>query len=789
MYKAGKFWVFSMVTVFSFLVGMEFKSIPSINVQADNISDADSSSSSSSSSSLTVVSDNSSSSSSSSSSSADETSTTDSSSSQAEQTKADTASSSSSSSSSADETSTTDSSSSQAEQTKADTASSSSSSSSSADETSTTDSSSSQAEQTKADTASSSSSSSSSADEASTTDNSSSQTEQTKADTASSNDSTSSDSTSSDSSDTSTTSTETTTLSESELEAAIKQIEEENTDNYSTKVSTFLNKIISGAIEGWIKYKILPSITASQAILESGWGTSTLASKYHNLFGVKAGSSWSGKTVKLKTKEYYNGEYHTVYATFREYDNDDDSITDHAELLSTSSRYSNLVGETDADTAAELIYEDGYATDASYTSKLENIIESYDLTSWDQLAFEYTGTSTSSSSSSSSSSTSATSSSSSSTYTVKSGDTLSGIAKTYSTTVAKLASLNNITNVNKIYVGEVLTLSSSSSTSSTSTSSSTSSSSTYTVKSGDTLYGIAKTYSTTVAKLASLNNITNVNKIYVGEVLSLSSSSSTSSTSTSSSTSSSSTYTVKSGDTLYGIAKTYSTTVAKLVSLNNISNSNKIYVGEVLTLSSSSSTSSTSTSSSNSSTGSSSSSTYTVKSGDTLYGIAKTNGTTVSKLVSLNNISNSNKIYVGEVLTLSSSSSTSSTSTSSSNSSTGSSSSSTYTVKSGDTLYGIAKTYSTTVAKLVSLNNISNSNKIYVGEVLTLSSSSSTSSTSTSSSNSSTSSSSSSTYTIKSGDTLYGIAKTYNTTVAKLAALNNITNTDKIYVGKTLKVS
>ncbi|WP_176692406.1 glucosaminidase domain-containing protein, partial [Liquorilactobacillus vini] len=221
----------------------------------------------------------------------------------------------------------------------------------------------------------------------------------------------------------------------------------------------------------------MPSLTAAQAILESGWGTSTLASNYHNLFGIKAGSSWTGDTVTLKTKEYYNGSYHTVNAKFRKYDNDNESIEDHAELLANSSRYSNLVGETDADTAAKLIYEDGYATDTSYTSKLESIIDEYDLTAWDSLAFEYTGTaddSTSVDSSDSStqeddsSTSTTTSSSSTSTYTVKSGDTLSEIAENYDTTVSNLTTINDISDANKIYVGQVLKLSSSTTASSNS---------------------------------------------------------------------------------------------------------------------------------------------------------------------------------------------------------------------------------------------------------------------------------------------------------------------------------
>ncbi|WP_180368865.1 LysM peptidoglycan-binding domain-containing protein, partial [Oenococcus oeni] len=236
----------------------------------------------------------------------------------------------------------------------------------------------------------------------------------------------------------------------------------------------------------------------------------------------------------------------------------------------------------------------------------------------------------------------------------------------------------------------------------------------------------------------------------------------TSSTSSSSTSSSSKSYTVASGDTLTSIAKAYGTTVSAIATANNISNPDYIYVGEVLTIGSSTSTStSTPTSSTSSSSTSSSSKSYTVASGDTLTSIAKAYGTTVSAIATANNISNPDYIYVGEVLTIGSSTSTStSTPTSSTSSSSTSSSSKSYTVASGDTLTSIAKAYGTTVSAIATANNISNPDYIYVGEVLTIGSSTSTStSTPTSSTSSSSTSSSSKSYTVASGDTLTLVGK------------------------------
>ncbi|MEK6452631.1 GH25 family lysozyme [Caldifermentibacillus hisashii] len=100
---------------------------------------------------------------------------------------------------------------------------------------------------------------------------------------------------------------------------------------------------------------------------------------------------------------------------------------------------------------------------------------------------------------------------------------------------------------------------------------STSTTTTYTVKRGDTLSGIAAKYNTTFSKLASLNNIKNVNRIYVGQVLKVSGTVPTTQY-----------YSVVSGDNLTKIAKKYGTTINQLVSLNGIKNPNLIRVGQKL---------------------------------------------------------------------------------------------------------------------------------------------------------------------------------------------------------------
>jgi len=521
----------------------------------------------------------------------------------------------------------------------------------------------------------------------------------------------------------------------------------------------FLDSIKAGAIAGWKKYGILPSLTAAQAILESGWGKSSLAANYHNLFGIKG--SYNGQSVSLPTNEYY-GYWTTIYDYFRVYPNNSASVEDHGLFLTQNSRYHNLIGVTNAATATTLIRQDGYATAPSYSSQLLNIINSYGLTAWDQIAFSGGSVSTSTGSSSSSSSTA-----SGSTYTVQSGDTLSAIANKYATTAANLASKNNLSNPNLIYVGQVLNVATTTSISNTGSTTTVGNTKYYTVQSGDTLSAIARTYNTTAATLASKNNLANANLIYVGQKLIVSSSAATSTNTNSNSTTSSKYYTVQSGDTLSAIARTFNTTTASIASKNNISNANLIYVGQKLLVSGSTATANSTASQTSSSTY------YTVKSGDTLSAIASKYNTTAANLASKNSISNANLIYVGQKLVVGGSTAkvtTTAKTTSSSN---------TYTVKSGDTLSSIASKNGTTTASLASKNNISNANLIYVGQVLTLSGSTATSATVTQLSNSSS-------YTVKSGDSLYSIAAAHGTTVQALASKNGISNTSLIYVGQKI---
>lgn len=143
----------------------------------------------------------------------------------------------------------------------------------------------------------------------------------------------------------------------------------------------FINSVAPGAIAGWHSYKILPSVTIAQAIVESGWGRSGLTAVSNNLFGIKG--SYNGEYCDYPTREYINGKYRDVSASFKKYPTRTASIMDHTLLLGTKSRYSNIVGCTDYKQACRYLQSDGYATSPNYADSLIKIIDIYNLTEYD----------------------------------------------------------------------------------------------------------------------------------------------------------------------------------------------------------------------------------------------------------------------------------------------------------------------------------------------------------------------------------------------------------------------
>ena len=206
------------------------------------------------------------------------------------------------------------------------------------------------------------------------------------------------------------------------------------------------------------------------------------------------------------------------------------------------------------------------------------------------------------------------------------------------------------------------------------------------------------------------------------------------------------TYIVQKGDSLYQIAKKYNTTIEKIKTLNNLT-SNSLSIGQQLYIPTSE-TEQESTQSKN---------TYIVQKGDSLYQIAKKFNTSVDELKKINNL-NTSTLSIGQILNIPNKEPEENKNFIS------------YTVQKGDNLYQIGNKYNVTINKLKELNNLS-SNILSIGQILKIP----------------VSNDEYIIYTVKKGDSLYQIAKLYNTTTNEIKSLNNLTS-NLLNIGQELKI-
>ena len=257
---------------------------------------------------------------------------------------------------------------------------------------------------------------------------------------------------------------------------------------------------------------------------------------------------------------------------------------------------------------------------------------------------------------------------------------------------------------------------------------------TYVVQKGDSLYSIANKLGTTVSELKKENNLTS-NTLQIGEVLRIPTKEIYEGEEN--------VYIVQKGDTLYSVAMANNTTVDELKRINNLT-SNILSTGQLLKIPSALLPEST----------------YIVKKGDSLYSIANKYNTTIDELKRINNLT-SNILSIGQVLKLPSDKVSDVEKEENTIS---------YTVQKGDSLYSIARKYSTTIDKIKDLNNLT-TNLLSIGQVLLIP----------------TDTNLETTYTVQKGDSLYSIAKKYDTTVDRLKQLNNL-KSNLLSIGQILIV-
>ena len=490
----------------------------------------------------------------------------------------------------------------------------------------------------------------------------------------------------------------------------------------------FLNKIIPAAQQATEGKDVYTSVMIAQAALESAWGTSALSAEpNHNLFGVKG--NYNGQSVNMYTLEDAGAQkYYGIYDNFRKYPSYKESMDDYVDKIINGIKGAPLFysgawkSRTNSYQDATRYLTGRYATDTAYYAKLNRIIEQYGLTKYDN------GTATAIAAGIEERTSSA-----GGQYTVQAGDTLYGISRKAGVSVDQLLTVNGLSTSSVIRPGQSLslgtpakqtnsTVATTVSTKSVSNTAKATANGYYTVKAGDTLYGISRKFGMSLSQLVSANGISTSSVIQPGQTLRVvggESASTVVKTNTASTRTSGGNYIVQPGDTLYSIARRSGMSLNTLLSINGLSQSSVIRPGQTLSVSGNASQATATQVSYQSAGSTSGNGTYTVKAGDTLYRIAYNHGISLTTLLSINGLSETSTIRPGQQLVVSGSAkaTTSTTKATTVSYSTGAS---THTVQAGDTLFRIAKNNGLTLSELRALNGLT-SNTIRVGQVLKVS--------------------------------------------------------------------
>ncbi|MCB1941498.1 MAG: flagellar assembly peptidoglycan hydrolase FlgJ [Candidatus Accumulibacter sp.] len=140
----------------------------------------------------------------------------------------------------------------------------------------------------------------------------------------------------------------------------------------------FVDRIWPHAVEAAAVTGVPPHFLVAPSALESGWGKHEIraadGTPSFNLFGVKAGRSWSGPTVEVQTSEFVDGVVRSERAKFRVYSSYAEAFRDYADLLRSKPRFSGVIGQQDGAQFARSLQQAGYATDPMYADKITRII-------------------------------------------------------------------------------------------------------------------------------------------------------------------------------------------------------------------------------------------------------------------------------------------------------------------------------------------------------------------------------------------------------------------------------
>jgi flagellum-specific peptidoglycan hydrolase FlgJ len=467
----------------------------------------------------------------------------------------------------------------------------------------------------------------------------------------------------------------------------------------ATSVDKFIETLAPYAQETASANDLYASVMLAQAIVESGWGQSSLSTApNHNLFGITG--AYQGASIALSTQEFLNQNWSTVVQNFRKYPSYTESFQDNANVIKNTvlggkSYYSGAWKSNASNYKEATAYLTGrYATAPNYDQVLNQIIEKYNLTQYDTagsaaqatdnttaaneavltpLALDTTNQTTNTAADPTAA---AITENGLATHTVIAGESVWGISHAYGMTMKDFKALNGIGSNNFVYPGMVVKVANVQ----TEATASAEATGTHIVRTGESVWGISHAYGMSMDEFKALNGIGANNFVYPGMVVKVTGTQTE--TSTVDVPEATGTYTVKAGESVWSISHAHGMAMEGFKALNGIGDDNFVYAGMVVKISGAAETPAATEEAAApaeeaqtpapaettpaateevkaetpapaeepaanlpAATG-----TYTVKAGDSVWSIADAYGMTMADFKALNGIGDDNYVYPGLVV-------------------------------------------------------------------------------------------------------------------------------------------